>query len=144
MAWWIWMIVGLALLSLEMFAIDAQFYLVFLGLGAMIVGLLEMTGIGMPEWMQWTLFGALSLILMFTIRRQLYEKLRGQAIGYSNLDPDETVEVGEDLPPGESCRTEFRGTQWTATNIGTSTIASGESAVIDSIDGVNLRIRRAS
>jgi hypothetical protein len=141
MVWWIWMIVGLALLSLEMFAIDAQFYLVFIGLGAMVVGLIELTGIDMPPWAEWVLFGAVSLVLMFTIRRQMYDRVRGQAVGLGRQGHGDRVQVGEDLPPGESCRTEYRGTMWTATNIGSETIPSGATAVIDAIEGLDLRIR---
>ena len=37
MQWWTWMILGILLLATELFAIDAQFYLVFLGAGALVV-----------------------------------------------------------------------------------------------------------
>ena len=40
MTWWVWMIAGVVLLGTELLLIDAQFYLVFLGLSAMLVGLL--------------------------------------------------------------------------------------------------------
>lgn len=39
MAWWTWCIVGMLLFGLELFAIDAQFYLVFAGVAAVVVGL---------------------------------------------------------------------------------------------------------
>ena len=32
MTWWSWMVLGAVLLGVELFAIDAQFYLVFLGI----------------------------------------------------------------------------------------------------------------
>ena len=34
MTWWAWMILGAVLLGAELFAVDAQFYLVFLGVSA--------------------------------------------------------------------------------------------------------------
>ena len=34
MAWWSWMVLGAVLLAAELFAVDAQFYLVFLGVSA--------------------------------------------------------------------------------------------------------------
>ena len=40
MAWWSWCIFGVVLLGVELFAVDAQFYLVFAGLAAIVVGLL--------------------------------------------------------------------------------------------------------
>ena len=48
MTWWAWMILGAVLFGAELFAIDAQFYLVFLGLSAAIVGLMSLVGIAMP------------------------------------------------------------------------------------------------
>ena len=59
------MIFGAVLLGAELFAIDAQFYLVFLGISAALVGLADLIGIALPEWLQWTTFAAFSLISFF-------------------------------------------------------------------------------
>jgi membrane protein implicated in regulation of membrane protease activity len=48
MPWWGWLIVGEALLGAEMFVIDAQFYLVFFGIAAALVGLAGLTGLVIP------------------------------------------------------------------------------------------------
>ena len=50
MPWWAWLVLGIALLGVEMFVIDAQFYLVFIGLSAAVVGLLGLVGVGLPAW----------------------------------------------------------------------------------------------
>ncbi len=42
---WGWLVVGIGLLGVEMFVIDAQFYLVFLGASAALVGLLGLAGL---------------------------------------------------------------------------------------------------
>jgi membrane protein implicated in regulation of membrane protease activity len=47
----------------------------------------------------------------------------------------------EELAPGNSCRIEYRGSGWTALNIGDQVIPSGGAARIDSIDGLTLRVR---
>ncbi len=62
MLWWHWMVLGAVILGAELLAIDAQFYLVFLGVSAALVGLAGLVGISMPEWVQWTTFATLSLI----------------------------------------------------------------------------------
>ena len=61
MTWWAWMILGAVLLGAELFAVDAQFYLVFLGVSAAVVGLATLFGITMPEWGQWLTFAAVSV-----------------------------------------------------------------------------------
>lgn len=77
MTWWARMILGALLFGAELVAIDAQFYLVFLGLSAALVGLLGLVGVVTPEWTQWLIFAAVSLLSMFTFRRSLYQKMRG-------------------------------------------------------------------
>jgi membrane protein implicated in regulation of membrane protease activity len=71
MTWWGWMVIGALLLAAELFAVDAQFYLIFIGIGAVVVGLFGLLGIDLPMWAQWLLFAVISLTAMFTIRRQL-------------------------------------------------------------------------
>ena len=45
MAWWGWIVIGTLLFCAELFAIDAQFYLIFIGAGAIIVGLTGLLGV---------------------------------------------------------------------------------------------------
>ena len=140
MTWWSWMILGAVLLGAELFAIDAQFYLVFLGVSAFLVGLASMFGIVMPEWAQWMAFATLSLILFFTFRKSLYEKIRGGAVGFNETLAGKSVNVSEDLAPGDETRLEYRGTKWTATNVGSESIKAGKRATIVEVDGLTLRI----
>ena len=143
MSWWGWMVIGILLLAAELFAIDAQFYLVFLGASAIIVGVASLLlGVALPVWLQWVLFGVIAVALMFTIRRKLYEMLRGgptPEIGTSALG--QTLEIPEDLPPGGSCRTEFQGSTWTALNVDETSMPAGSIARIDQIDGLTLHVR---
>ena len=82
MTWWAWMILGAVLLGAELFAVDAQFYLVFLGVSAAVVGLGVLFGITMPEWVQWLAFAVISVIFFVTFRKALYVKLRSGGQGY--------------------------------------------------------------
>lgn len=56
MEWWAWIAVGAILLGSELGFIDAQFYLVFVGGSALVVGFLELSGLLPAVWMQWLLF----------------------------------------------------------------------------------------
>ena len=141
MTWWGWMILGAVLLGAELFAIDAQFYLVFLGISAAIVGLAGLFGVVMPEWGQWVAFAALTLISFFTFRKSLYEKIRGGAVGFHETLSGNSVNVPEHLEPGAETRLEYRGTRWTARNIGESPIPAGARATIAEVDGLTLRIK---
>lgn len=141
MTWWGWMILGAVLLGAELFAIDAQFFLVFLGISAALVGLAGLLGIAMPEWGQWMAFAMLSLISFFTFRKSLYEKIRGGAVGFRETLAGNSVNVPEQLEPGAETRLEYRGTKWTVRNVGESPISARARATIVAVDGLTLRIK---
>jgi membrane protein implicated in regulation of membrane protease activity len=134
------MILGAVILGAELFAIDAQFYLVFLGVSAALVGLAGMLGIGMPEWAQWTAFASLSLISFFTFRKSLYENIRGGAKGFRATISGNTLNIVEELAAGDEARAEYRGTNWTVRNTGTAAIAAGSRAKVVKVDGLTLHI----
>ena len=140
MTWWTWMVLGALLLAAELFAIDAQFYLVFLGVSALIVGLTSLFGIVMPEWAQWMLFAVLALISFFTFRKSLYQKIHGGVVGFKESLAGNTVNVLNDLAVGDEARIEFRGTRWTVRNVGTGTISAGSRARVVKADGLTLHV----
>ena len=100
MTWWAWMILGAVLLGAELIAVDAQFYLVFLGVSAAVVGLATLFGVTLPEWGQWLAFAIMSLLFFFTFRTALYNKLRSGGQGFGNNITGDSVSVTEDLAPG--------------------------------------------
>jgi hypothetical protein len=142
MAWWAWLVLGIGLLGVEMFVIDAQFYLVFIGLSAAVVGLLGLAGISLPDWAQWLIFSGLAIIAMLTFRRRLYEMLRG-GVGQvdERLTVGDRVVIAARLEPGQSGRVEYRGTSWTARNTGSLAIEAGREAVIAEVDGLTLHVK---
>jgi membrane protein implicated in regulation of membrane protease activity len=141
MPWWGWCVIGTLLLCAELFAIDAQFYLIFVGIGAVAVGLVGLSGIEMPIWLQWLSFAAVSLLAMVTVRRKLYEQLRKRPIGTVDSDVNRRVLIPLDLQPGRSGRVEYRGSGWTAVNVGEQTIPAGSEVFIESVDGLTLNVR---
>ena len=140
MTWWAWMVLGLVLLGAEMFAIDAQFYLVFLGVSAALVGLLGLFGITMPEWAQWLTFAILSLVFFFSFRQTLYKKLRGGGEDYPETMSGESIRIHEDLAPGAEIRTQYRGSDWTVRNVGSESISGGSRAEVVKVEGLTLHV----
>jgi len=138
MQWWAWIAIGAILLGSELTFVNAQFYLVFLGISALIVGLLDFAGIATAAWLEWLIFAALAVTSMFTFRRQLYERMRHSLPAMRAGPAGEIVTLPTALPPGETCRLEYRGSSWSAVNGGKSVIAAGSSARIVRIDGLTL------
>jgi membrane protein implicated in regulation of membrane protease activity len=125
-----------------MFLLDAQFYLVFLGASAAIVGLLGLAAVPLPDWAQWLTFAVLAVVTMVTFRRRVYELVRGRT-GHveERLTLGDRVVVPVRLEPSQSCRVEYRGSSWTARNVDQTAIEAGREAVIAQIDGLTLHVR---
>jgi membrane protein implicated in regulation of membrane protease activity len=87
------MIVGATLLGAEMFVVDAQFYLVFFGIAAALVGLAGLAGLAMPDWAQWLAFAVLAVVSMLAFRRRLYGLLRRPRSGRRAAEPRRSSET---------------------------------------------------
>jgi membrane protein implicated in regulation of membrane protease activity len=140
MTWWSWMILGAVLLGAEMFAVDAQFYLVFLGVAAALVGLSAMLGVAIPEWGQWLAFAVLSLFFFFTFRRTLYQKIRGGGEEYPESLSGDLILLNQDLAPGSDARVAYRGSDWSVRNVSNETIHGGARARVVKVDGLTLHV----
>ena len=141
MPWWAWIVVGAFLLGSELAFIDAQFYLVFCGTAALLVGLVGLGGIAMPDWLQWIVFAILSVASLVLFRKRIYDTLRKQTAHMDTGIMGEHVVVPIELAPGASCRVEYRGSTWTAQNTGEHAIAADAQARIVNVDGLTLQIR---
>src|SRR6202140_3227800 len=141
MQWWAWIAVGAILLGSELAFIDAQFYLVFVGTSAFVVGMLQLAGLGLAVWLQWLIFAVLAAASMLTFRRRIYESMRRGLPAMKSGPAGEIVTLPTALPPGETCRLEFRGCSWSAVNAGLGVIAAGSRARIERVDGLTLVVR---
>ena len=70
MTWWLWIFLGLVLLGVEILT-PGGFYILFFGLGALVVGALSGLHIVEAEWLQWLLFSALSILSLIIFRGPL-------------------------------------------------------------------------
>ena len=140
MPWWAWVIVGGILAGVELTAVDAAFYLVFLGVAAVLVGVFELAGADLPASGQWLLFAALAVGSMVLFRKKLYTRLRGNLPGFDNSAVGSVVAVAESVPLGGETRVTLRGSQWSAKNVGPVPIAAGDQARVVEARGTMLDI----
>jgi membrane protein implicated in regulation of membrane protease activity len=138
MEWWAWIAVGAILLVSELAFVDAQFYLVFVGAAALVVGFLDLSGLLPAVWMQWLLFAVLAIFSMVTFRRRIYERMRRKLPAMKQGPAGETVVLPTNLEPGETCRLEYCGSSWNAVNGGKTASTAGQRAHIDRVNGLTL------
>lgn len=141
MLWWHWILVGLVLLGIEMLT-PGGFFVMFFGVGALVVGWLALMGLAGPLWTQWLLFSVFSAATLMFMRKPLLARLRG---GQPSADRDAiTGELAvplEDILPGAVGRVELRGTSWSARNAGTTGLVKGQRCTVERVDGLTLFIR---
>ena len=140
MPWWGWIILGTVLLGAELLGVDAAFYLVIIGLAAVITGFLEVVGLNLEPWVQWVTFAVVALFLLVLFRKKLYAKLRGGGVGYEVGPAGETIRLEQSLEPGEQGRVAFRGTNWTVLNTGDQALGKGQQVEINAVDGLTLKV----
>ncbi len=140
MPWWGWISVGIILMGIELTAVDAAFYLIFVGAAAVCVGIVGLAGVDLPVWGQLLAFAILAVASMVLFRGRLYDKIRGGLPGFEYKVAGRFVSVGEDVPTGGQTRVELQGTQWTAVNVGPTPIAAGGRARVIGRDSVHLSI----
>lgn len=140
MVWWGWMVVGVLLLGAELFVIEAEFFLVFMGVAAVVTGLLALAAPEVPNWAQWLVFAGLSLVSMVFFRKRVYGLLRREITDLPNDMEREEFELPVGLPAGETCRVELRGSTWTARNVGSGPIPPRSRVRVVGVDGITLKV----
>lgn len=138
--WWHWLVLGLALAVGEI-ATPGGFYIIFFGIGAIIVGALAAFGLAGPVWMQLLLFSVFSVGGLASFRGRLLRSV--QPNPQAPLVDALVGEIGvaaEDLTPGEVGMVELRGTGWSARVSGGSTISRGTRCRVTRVDGLLLYV----
>jgi membrane protein implicated in regulation of membrane protease activity len=141
MTWWGWIIAGAVLLGAELTFVNAQFYLVFVGSAAILVGLA--TVVATPAaWLQWALFAVLAIVSMVAFRSRVYQRFH-PALPKVDTGPPigGLITLQVSLGAGESCQTEYAGTFWTVRNDSDKAIPPGGRARVTGVRDLTLLVK---
>jgi len=143
MVWWMWVFLGLACLVAEVL-LPGGIFMLFFGTAALLLGGLVAAGLGGPIWLQWGIFSILSVVSLLTLRSPLLRWVQRGSAASGEIDSllGKTVLLVEDLGPGAEGKAEFRGTSWTARNVGDEPLARGDTCAVVQVDGLKLLVRR--
>jgi membrane protein implicated in regulation of membrane protease activity len=141
MPWWAWMVAGFCLILLELLT-PVGFYLLFFGIGALVVGGLVGLVLAAPAWLEWFLFSCLSLVTLLLFRRPLVNRFHadGRRAAIDTI-VGETALALEDIAIDAIGRAELRGTTWNAHNVGAQPLHAGQRCVVDRVEGLLLWVR---
>ena len=139
MLWWYWLLLGLALLGLEV-ATPGAFFFLFPGGAALLVGGLSLVGLAGPAWAQWALFSVLSVVLLALARKPLVAQLKTRR-GSEGRNPEivgEEVTLLEDLPPGGVGKGELRGSIWSVRSARSGALSREQRCRVEKVEGLTL------
>ena len=140
MVWWSWLLFGLFLLILAVQAFGS-FYLMFFGVGALLVGLLTGLGLVSTPWLEWVLFTGLSVALLALVRARVLRSLGTTASSKVDSLIGETAIVLDDIASNAVGKAELRGTTWTARNDSAISLRKGARCRVERVEGLTLGIR---
>lgn len=143
MAWWTWILLGFALILLEL-ATPGAFYFIFFGASALLVGLLVAFGISTSQWLDWLLFSvfAVGTIAVFrpTLLRRFGPSLDGPEV--DSLIGEIAAALERIQGNGGIGKVELRGSTWNACNTGAQELARGERCRVERVEGLMLFVRQ--
>ena len=138
--WWVWLRVGLGLLGAAMF-IPTGMYLLIIGVSFLIIGGLSALGILATFQMQTISAAALTIILIFTVRRPLYSLVFRLSKPMGSDIASQTVTVSEVIPVGGIGKGELSGSTWSVKNETGKEISAGTRLPVSRVDGLTLVVK---
>jgi membrane protein implicated in regulation of membrane protease activity len=138
MVWWLWVLLGIALLALEV-ATPGGLFALFFGAGAFAVAALA--ALGADAVWQWLAFPVVSVVLLAALRRTLLERIAARPGAPVDQLVGQEVVVLQDIPAGGEGKAELRGTPWSARGEGGAAIRAGQRGRVERIDGLVLWVR---
>ena len=137
MSWWLWVLVGIALLVVEVSTPGGLFAL-FFGVGALCVAPLAVLGVG--ETVQWLAFSVLSLVGLASLRGPLLRRIERSPAKSPELVGEQATLL-EDLPAGGEAKAELRGVPWSARAASGIALRKGQRCLVERVDGLTLWLR---
>ncbi|MGH9649589.1 MAG: NfeD family protein [Terriglobales bacterium] len=139
MEWWVWVILGFVLLAAEM--VSAGLFLIFFGVGGIMVGALVRFHVIEATWMQWLAFSVVSLGSMALLRKPLQQRLKINVRREVDTMLGERALASEEMAAGGIGKVELRGSTWQARNVGGSPVKPGQGCTVEKVEGITLLVR---
>lgn len=138
--WWHWLVIGLLLVLAEL-ATAGGFFVIFFGIGALIVGILAGFGVADQLWVQMLLFSVISVssLVLFRSRMLAWIQLDPQRPEVDTLVGEIGV-VNDEVAPDGIGRVEVRGSAWSARNVTRAVLPRGTRCRVVRVDGLMLEI----
>lgn len=138
--WWMWMVAGFIMLATEM--VVPGFFLLFFGIGAVLMGFFQLLVPGVELWVELLIFLSMSSLWLALFRRKLvaYIEKKNPPKAVDSIQGEFAMAM-EDIAPGQISKAELRGSSWNALNLGVTVIVKGQRCRVELMDGLTLHVR---
>ena len=137
MDWWLWAALGLLLAAGEILT-PGGFFVVFFGLGALVVAVLAALGLAGALWFQILLFSIFSVASLLLFRNPLLRWMARHTPKTVDVDSfvGELAIASSAIPPGGVGQAQLRGSAWNARNGSQAAVAAGGRCRVTRVEGL--------
>jgi inner membrane protein len=142
MLWWHWAVLGLLLAAAELVT-PGGFFVIFFGLGGLVVALLAALGLVDALWLQILLFSVFSVASLLLFRNPLLRWMARHTPPPVKVDTlvGESAVATAAIEAGGMGRAELRGASWSARNDAAQRIEAGTRCRVTRVDGLVIWIQ---
>jgi membrane protein implicated in regulation of membrane protease activity len=138
MAWSVWILISIALLIGEA-AIPGTLFLAFFSLAAFLTAAVTALFPALSVSFQLVIFSVASLLMLIALRPAVVNRMSRKR---SDQPPTQQRAICiTDIKAGNRGRVELQGTTWQALNIGEADLNQGADSIVESIEGLLVKVR---
>jgi len=137
MDWWLWAALGLVLAAGEILT-PGGFFVIFFGLGALVVAGLAFVGLASALSFQILLFSVFSVASLLLFRNPLLRWMGRHTPKTADVDSfvGELAVAASAIPPGGVGQAQLRGSAWNARNGSQTAISAGGRCRVTRVEGL--------
>jgi hypothetical protein len=137
MDWWLWAALGLVLAAGEILT-PGGFFVIFFGLGALVVAGLAFVGLASALSFQILLFSVFSVASLLLFRNPLLRWMGSHTPKTVDVDSfvGELAVAASAMPPGGVGQAQLRGSAWNARNGSPTAIPAGGRCRVTRVEGL--------
>jgi len=142
MTGWLWIIIGIALCTVELL-VASGFFLFLLGVSGIILGTLVLAGLFQAWPIQAAVYAVIAVICWLLFGNRL-KKILAVSNEQAYDTKGKTIKVTGRIEPGQVGSGELWGSAWRLKNVGTVPIDAGSECIIVDAEGVTLHVTHHS
>ncbi len=136
----LWAIIGLLLITAEIFT--HSFFLLFFGIGALLVALLRSLVTLPNSETEILLWATLGLVGVFIFRKKLMGRFKTQTVSFS--DQHQIIVLDQSIPAHGEAHISYQGSTWIGVNPSHEVLHQGQKVKIARTEGIKLILQALS